>query len=95
VVLANEKELAVLHFPTLRRVAEAAAAPPNRNLGLGVSIPGSTMDEIEREAILRTLESVAGSTSRAAEILGISTRKIQYKLKDYHQEGAVAADAQS
>ena len=46
-------------------------------------IPGATMDEIEREAILRTLEIVEGSTSRAAEILGISVRKIQYRLKEY------------
>jgi hypothetical protein len=26
---------------------------------------------------------VGGSTSRAAEILGISVRKIQYRLKEY------------
>jgi DNA-binding NtrC family response regulator len=41
------------------------------------------MATIEREAILRTLEMVQGSTSRAAEILGISVRKIQYRLKEY------------
>jgi DNA-binding NtrC family response regulator len=46
-------------------------------------IPGATLDEIEREAILRTLEEVGGSTARAAQILGISVRKIQYKLKEY------------
>ena len=34
-------------------------------------IPGATLDEIEREAILRTLEEVGGSTARAAQILGI------------------------
>jgi DNA-binding NtrC family response regulator len=46
-------------------------------------IPGATLSEIEREAILRTLEECAGSTARAAQILGISVRKIQYKLKEY------------
>ncbi len=46
-------------------------------------IPGATLEEIEREAILRTLEDVAGSTARAAQVLGISVRKIQYKLKEY------------
>jgi two-component system NtrC family response regulator/two-component system response regulator HydG len=40
-----------------------------------------------REAILRTLEMVGGSTSRAAEILGISVRKIQYRLKEYASGG--------
>jgi len=29
------------------------------------------------------LEMVDGSTSRAAEVLGISVRKIQYRLKEY------------
>jgi DNA-binding NtrC family response regulator len=46
-------------------------------------IPGATLFEIEREAILRTLEEVGGSTARAAEVLGISVRKIQYRLKEY------------
>jgi two-component system NtrC family response regulator len=46
-------------------------------------IPGATLFEIEREAILRTLEEVGGSTTRAAEVLGISVRKIQYRLKEY------------
>ena len=49
-------------------------------------IPGATWQEIEKEAILRTLEVVAGSTSRAAAMLGISTRTIQYRLKQYAQE---------
>jgi two-component system NtrC family response regulator/two-component system response regulator HydG len=49
-------------------------------------IPGASWQEIEKEAILRTLEVVAGSTSRAASMLGISTRTIQYRLKQYAQE---------
>jgi len=48
-------------------------------------VPGSTLDEIERHAILRTLEETGGSTSKAAEILGISVRKIQYKLHAYRE----------
>ena len=54
-------------------------------------IPGATLFEIEREAILRTLEQAGGSTARAAEVLGISVRKIQYRLKEYrtgHPQGA-------
>ena len=43
---------------------------------------------IERFAILQTLEHVGGSTSRAAEILGISPRKIQYKLQAYLKPAA-------
>ena len=56
----------------------AEAGPP-----AAPRVPGSTLEEIERDAILRTLEAVGGSTSRAAEMLGISPRKIQYKLREY------------
>ncbi len=46
-------------------------------------IPGITMSELERVAILRTLDAVDGSTARAAEILGVSQRKIQYRVKEW------------
>jgi DNA-binding NtrC family response regulator len=46
-------------------------------------IPGSTISELERYAILKTLEACGGATSKAATILGISPRKIQYKLHEY------------
>jgi DNA-binding NtrC family response regulator len=61
-----------------------------RSATSGPPIPGTTLAEIERYAILKTLEHTGGSTSRAAEILGISTRKIQYRLREY-QDGAGAA----
>ncbi len=54
------------------------------------TVPGSTLADIERHVILKTLEHTGGSTSRAAEILGISPRKIQYKLHEY-QAGSRAA----
>jgi DNA-binding NtrC family response regulator len=47
-------------------------------------IPGATMAELERYAILETLKATGGSTSRAAEMLGLSTRTIQYRLHDYN-----------
>src|SRR5207244_5354136 len=53
-------------------------------------IPGASLSEIEREAILRTLELVDGSTTRAAEMLGISVRKIQYRLKEYARDTPAA-----
>ncbi len=82
VVLTEQPVLNVSHFPTLRGALE----PAEHGAHSGISIPGSSLALIEREAILRTVESVGGSTSRAAKILGISPRKIQYKLKDYHAD---------
>jgi two-component system response regulator HydG len=49
----------------------------------GLRIPGATLGEIEKFAILKTLEAENGSTSRAAEILDISVRTIQYRLHEY------------
>ena len=53
---------------------------------LGVMIPGISLEELERMAIERTMDAVGGSTSKAAEILGISRRKIQYRLKEWAQQ---------
>ncbi|MBW2190960.1 MAG: sigma-54-dependent Fis family transcriptional regulator [Deltaproteobacteria bacterium] len=52
-------------------------------------IPGITMAELERVAILRTLDAVDGSTAKAAEILGISQRKIQYRVKEWGYQSAM------
>jgi two-component system response regulator HydG len=49
----------------------------------GISVPGATMAELEKYAILKTIEAVDGSTVRAAEILDISVRTIQYRLHEY------------
>jgi len=83
VVLAEGVKLLPSHFPTLRQAAAETDAPRQA----AVAIPGSTLSEIEREAILRTLEAAQGSTSKAAAMLKISARKIQYKLKEYHRQG--------
>ncbi|HEV8549384.1 MAG TPA: sigma-54 dependent transcriptional regulator [Polyangiaceae bacterium] len=76
VVLADGDAIEVSHLPPeLALVARRSGPPP---------IPGSTLDELERFAILKTMETVGGSTSKAADILGISVRKIQYKLQEYN-----------
>jgi two-component system response regulator HydG len=56
-------------------------------------IPGATMAEIERHAILSTLEAVNGSTTKAAQMLGISIRTIQYRINEYRMDAAPAAKA--
>jgi len=50
---------------------------------LHVTIPGSTLAEIERAAILKSLMSVGGRATEAAALLGISKSKIYYRLRDY------------
>jgi DNA-binding NtrC family response regulator len=73
---------------TTGSVLEARALPANVQPSSGEGlprIPGSTMAELERYAILETLRATGGSTSKAAEILGISTRTVQYRLHEYHE----------
>jgi DNA-binding NtrC family response regulator len=41
------------------------------------------MAEIEREAILRTVEHTGGHRARAADLLEIGLRTLQRKLKEY------------
>jgi DNA-binding NtrC family response regulator len=50
-----------------------------------VQIPGSSLEEIEKVAILRSLQATGGSTGRAARMLGISVRKIQYRLREWRR----------
>ena len=48
-----------------------------------VRIPGWTLAEVERYTILATLDAAHGSTAKAAEMLDISVRTIQYRLNEY------------
>jgi DNA-binding NtrC family response regulator len=48
---------------------------------------GRTMDEIEREAILKSLQRTGGNRTQAAEMLGIGLRTLQRKIKQYKEEG--------
>ncbi len=73
VVMCDGPVLTAKHLP-----AGVGAVPRG-----AMRIPGSTLDEIERHAILSTLEACGGRTTAAAQMLDISVRKIQYKLHEY------------
>ncbi|MBI2193740.1 MAG: sigma-54-dependent Fis family transcriptional regulator [Planctomycetes bacterium] len=76
VVLCQGETVGPRHLPTMFSKIESPAE-------LGPLIPGSNMREIERYAIQKTLEHTGGNRTQAARILGISVRKLQYKLKEY------------
>lgn len=83
VAAAVGREVQLSDLPPLVRGARVGAeqAP--------FPVAGATMEEIEREAILRALDRCGGSTSRAAELLGVSVRKVQYRLKEYRAGGSI------
>jgi len=81
--LENAMERAVVFTEGQLVEAEALPFATNPEVSDGIRIPGASMAEIEKHAILSTLEAAEGSTSRAAEILDISVRTIQYRLHEY------------
>ena len=63
---------------------------PQADLSRGLA--GLSMDEVERAAILETYEAT-GNIKGAAQLLGISVRKVQYRLKQYREQGWLLSGA--
>jgi DNA-binding NtrC family response regulator len=90
----RELEHAVEHAAIMSRgslvmphdLPESIGRPPHDSLE--VTIPGSTLAEIERAAILKSVMSVGGKATEAAAMLGISKSKIYYRLRDYGSESS-------
>jgi len=76
VVMATSNRLEVADLPLNIRGAE------NVQLQSVISV-GTSMEEIERETIKRTLESTNGNKTEAAKILKISLRTLHRKIKKY------------
>ncbi|MGD2154645.1 MAG: sigma-54 dependent transcriptional regulator [Gemmatimonadales bacterium] len=95
--LAAAREAAVVetpepaskHQPAEELDVEVAAAPshpPEEDQAI-VFRPGMTMEELERAAIVATLNSVGGNRRRASDMLGIGERTLYRKLKEYEIDG--------
>jgi DNA-binding NtrC family response regulator len=76
VLLARGAELDSLLLPQMLHRG------PTRQDVIKITI-GTTMDQVEREVILRTLEANQGNKTATAEVLGISRRSIYNKLAAY------------
>jgi DNA-binding NtrC family response regulator len=62
--------------------------------GIRVQV-GTTVEEAEKQLILKTLASASNNKTRAAEILGISLKTLHNKLKEYGNASPVASEAVS
>jgi DNA-binding NtrC family response regulator len=49
---------------------------------------GSTLDDMEKELIFRTIEFTGGNKTRAAEVLGVSAKTLYNKLERYGSQNA-------
>ncbi len=72
----------VMAQETMIDVADLPLAAPKETPRLNLMVPGVTLAELERWAILETLKST-GSVHKAAEVLGVSRRTIQYRLQSW------------
>ncbi len=69
----------------------APAAQPQRQLlvdatsedeGIGLR-PGTTLENVERQLLERTLEATGGNRTRAAALMGVSLRTVRNKIREY------------
>jgi len=81
VIVARGETLTLKDLPpSLTEPPQPATSPD------GVELPvGTTVEEAEKNLILKTLESTGQNKTRAAEILGISLKTLHNKLKKYRE----------
>jgi DNA-binding NtrC family response regulator len=76
-----------LAAPTVVPVPAAArAAPPSTQDAKRSDLVGRTVEDVEKELIIDTLNHCLGNRTQAAQVLGISIRTLRNKLKQYNEE---------
>ena len=89
--LSDTDEIEAAQFSQLggRDAAAAtttATAPAAPTAPDDAGAPTRTLEQLERQHILRVLEETGGNRERAAIILGISARTLYRKLREYEEE---------
>ena len=70
------------------KTSEVSAALPTT--ALGTALANRQLEEIERVAILSTLDSARGNKTEAARRLGVTARTLSNKMKLWRSTGLVA-----
>jgi transcriptional regulator with PAS, ATPase and Fis domain len=94
VIIAGSGEIKEEHLPLNYRSGQPAATGTLTNSGhgdAGVAV-GMTLDDAERWLIEATLNHAANNKTRAAGILGISTKTLHIKLKQYRLSDGSESD---
>lgn len=85
VVMDNAQQVAAEHLfielPVLSQSKASSAAETHTKLPSGISL-----QELEKQLIVETLQAQHNNRSKTAEILGISPRKLTSKLQEYNIE---------
>ena len=95
--LSQNDLLEPAQFPFLAAADTRQKVPPQGHTSAAAAnLLSMSLEDIEREHILRILNDRNGNRERAAAILGISTRTLYRKLREYEAQGqsiAVATEA--
>jgi two-component system, NtrC family, response regulator HydG len=78
VILSREDTITPAEFPGVLQAIDKEDYETILDLA-----PGRSLKDVERQMIIRTLAEAGGNRTHAAEILGISRRTLQLKLKEY------------
>jgi transcriptional regulator with PAS, ATPase and Fis domain len=70
------------HLPAGFGKDQTHGTPADDDSTISVRV-GTTVDEAERQLIMRTLEATGQNKTRAAEILGVSLKTLHNKLREY------------
>ncbi|MCE5249589.1 sigma-54 dependent transcriptional regulator [bacterium] len=91
VVLCKGKILEVGDIPSVTagngRLSESFDAQPAGGISSSFG-PGTTLSDMERELIMKTLQSQGGNRTNTADVLGISVRTLRNKLALYGEMDA-------
>ncbi|MCA9727478.1 MAG: sigma-54-dependent Fis family transcriptional regulator, partial [Candidatus Eisenbacteria bacterium] len=91
VILCHEDEIQPRHLPPAVRPTVRRETSVRGTLTVTVGTP---LDEVERAVILETLTSCGGNKTKAASMLGITTKTLYTKLRRYgHLHGTPAEAA--
>ena len=83
IVIRASDSTAEITVEDVVEIMPKTSSPPGLSLERDLDFGQRTLDEHERVLILDTLEHTGGNRTHAAEILGISLRTMQRKLKQY------------
>jgi DNA-binding NtrC family response regulator len=61
-----------------------------RAFGLEIPDDGIDLDDLERALIEKALKKAEGNVTRAARLLGLTRRTLQYRIEKIHEESASA-----
>ena len=86
VILAGDRTIDVSHLPPGFGQAKPVRSRHSAADGAVHLDVGTTVGEAEKQLIFKTLESTHNNKTRASEILGISSKTLQNKLKEYALE---------